>query len=44
MKTNDVKRAIEQHGTEAALLLLTQEGYLRWVEGKELREEDIKCQ
>ena len=37
-----VQQLIDEHGTETALLLLNQNGYLRWVEGKEIREVDIK--
>lgn len=41
METENVQKLVDKHGTEAALLLLNQVGYLRWAEGKKIRDEDI---
>lgn len=45
MKKLTIKQAnlaLKKHGTEAALRILTQAGYLRWAKGKPIRARDIR--
>lgn len=36
------KKVLGKFGNEAALRILTQEGFLRWAKGKAIRKQDIR--
>lgn len=40
-KTEIAEAIIEEIGNQAALDLLTAEGYLRWLDGQPIRDEDL---